>query len=92
MDTVKVWRALLLDAISKVHICYRRIPADGRRYFIKNAEKRAFFSSRRAFDKGRRRRVEKGEARTRLNVYNDCTRFWGGVPRVERKKGGFLGK
>ena len=26
------------------HNCYRRIPVDGRRYFVKNAEKRAFFS------------------------------------------------
>ena len=44
MDTVKVWRVLLLDAVSKAHSCYRRILVDGRRYFIKNAEKRAFFS------------------------------------------------
>jgi len=44
MDTVKVWRVLLSDAISKGHNSYRRITVDGRRYFVKNAEKRAFFS------------------------------------------------
>ncbi|MBQ2790505.1 MAG: hypothetical protein IJE97_12790 [Thermoguttaceae bacterium] len=37
MDTVKVWRVLLSDAISKGHMCYRRIPVYGRRYFGKNA-------------------------------------------------------
>ena len=44
-----------------------------------------FFLGRRAFDKGRRRRVERATAGTSTDVYNDCTRFVDGVSEIDEK-------